>query len=202
MDLAALRQVCDSIPNWWMITTGDLERLAKAQLGLRANRWLRSGAERAIVAKNKYGAVAATLDKELTVLAKDSQRIGALGHIDSALKAVAWYHVRFENIHPLHDGNGRVGRVIMTGQLYQACQLPPALFEQHLTAHQMDYRLAFDAASSEETFRQLLLLLSRIVQIQVTSTALPPDISFEPLHRSLGNPAAPQARGQPFRKFR
>ena len=36
---------------------------------------------------------------------------------DDILRTLAFAHVRFERIHPFRDGNGRLGRVLLDGQL-------------------------------------------------------------------------------------
>lgn len=45
------------------------------------------------------------------------------------VKNCAMVHSRFEQIHPFSDGNGRVGRLLMTAMLLQA-NLPPAIIDQ------------------------------------------------------------------------
>lgn len=193
MDPAALRRVCESIPNWWALNASDLERLAEPVLGRRHGGWVRRGAERVIVAKSKYGAAAAMLPEELAALGRDAQRLRGSRGFSGAVKACAYFHVRFENVHPLSDGNGRVGRIIMTGQLYQSFQVSPALLEQLLVVRQLDYRRAFAAATSEETCRQLTILLGEIVQVKITDPMLPPEFSLEPLPKS---PDAPNAHAK------
>lgn len=46
------------------------------------------------------------------------------------VKACAIVHSRFEQIHPFSDGNGRVGRLLMTAMLLQA-NLAPAIIDQN-----------------------------------------------------------------------
>ena len=46
------------------------------------------------------------------------------------VKACAAVHSRFEQIHPFSDGNGRVGRLLMTAMLLQA-NLAPAIIDQN-----------------------------------------------------------------------
>lgn len=46
------------------------------------------------------------------------------------IKDCAAVHSRFEQIHPFSDGNGRVGRLLMTAMLLQA-NLPPAVIDQN-----------------------------------------------------------------------
>jgi hypothetical protein len=165
MDLAELRQTCKSIQDWWGISETELDRLSLSLLGARAKgKWLRHGQERAIIAKLKYGAVAQTIPDELAKLSRDVRMILAEKKQHSALLAAAYYHVRFENIHPLHDGNGRVGRTIITGQLYQAYGYPPVVFEQHMKAQFAEYRAAFKAPDSHRAYQKLLVLLSGFVR--------------------------------------
>jgi hypothetical protein len=167
----------------------ELDRLSLVLLGERTTgRWCRQGQERAIIAKLKYGAVAQTLTEELMRLSQDARVILAEGKPHSPLSAAAYYHVRFENIHPLHDRNGRVGRTIMTGQLYQAYGYPPAIFEQHMKARFAEYRAAFKAPDSRRTHQDLLVMLSGFVGITLPVDALDCNYSFEPLFPSPGKP--------------
>lgn len=46
---------------------------------------------------------------------------------ESILKAAAWFHCNFENIHPFADGNGRTGRTLMNYFL-MIHDIPPAIF--------------------------------------------------------------------------
>ncbi len=43
---------------------------------------------------------------------------------DKTLEAIIGFHVRFENIHPFQDGNGRVGRLIMFKECLRAGVVP------------------------------------------------------------------------------
>jgi len=122
------------------------ERLAVAVLGPWKGGWLRRGAERVTIARIKLGAAAAGMVAEVAALNRDTARLRTGGGLGAAVQAAAYYHVRFENIHPLRNGNGRVGRIILTGQMFQSGGISPAVFEQRLTARQLDYRRAFAAA--------------------------------------------------------
>lgn len=55
-------------------------------------------------------------------------REGGLGHLD-IISHVSIIHSRFEKIHPFSDGNGRIGRLIMTAMLLRK-NLPIAIIKQ------------------------------------------------------------------------
>ncbi|HQY04620.1 MAG TPA: Fic family protein [Lacunisphaera sp.] len=189
MDYVKLRQTCESIHDWWGLSLADLDRLSLALLDRRnEGEWIRRGTERAIIAKIKFGAKAQTLPEELAALSRDARLILAGKRADSPLRAAAFYHVRFENIHPLHDGNGRTGRTILAGQLYQAYGYPPAVFEQELKKRAQEYRAVFQAPAAADTYRQLLIQLSQATRVWVSTFDPDPQLSFEPLHRSEGTP--------------
>ena len=59
----------------------------------------------------------------------------------SVPEQVAWFHLRFENIHPFIDGNGRTGRLLMNLQLIRA-GLPP------INVKYTDRRRYYDAFES------------------------------------------------------
>lgn len=52
----------------------------------------------------------------------------ALRH--STLAALAFFHVRFERVHPFLDGNGRVGRTILAAQFEKVFGVLPAFTNQ------------------------------------------------------------------------
>ena len=53
----------------------------------------------------------------------------AAGMVDDILAQSAGFHSTFEQIHPFGDGNGRVGRLLMTAMLLNA-NFPPAIIRQ------------------------------------------------------------------------
>lgn len=59
------------------------------------------------------------------------------GRPRQTVSEIARFHARFELIHPFGDGNGRVGRLVMTLQCLQA-GLPPAIIENARKAEYYD----------------------------------------------------------------
>jgi Fic family protein len=60
------------------------------------------------------------------------------------LKAVSYFHVRFEHIHPFADGNGRVGRTLLNYYLLTHGEPPVIIFSE-------DKRKYYDALASYDT---------------------------------------------------
>ncbi len=62
-----------------------------------------------VTGKNEIGASADEVSEEMSELLSEMVDIPD----EKALIAAAYYHVKFENIHPFADGNGRTGRLTM-----------------------------------------------------------------------------------------
>jgi fido (protein-threonine AMPylation protein) len=61
------------------------------------------------------------IDRELEMLHwQTGQLLSQVRSDRDAIRALAFAHVRFERVHPFRDGNGRVGRVLLDGQLNAA----------------------------------------------------------------------------------
>lgn len=161
--------------------------LARAMVGAREEGWVRKGLHRAIVAKHKFGAEASTLPEELGALSADAAMLRDTTP-QSVVIAGAFYHVRFENIHPLYDGNGRLGRLILTGQIRQSLKFPPVEFERRLLAQRDAYREAFSHRGDTGTFRGMAMLLSRITGVPLDSDSLNLNLQLGPLRQSRGKP--------------
>ena len=104
--------VAFNVPDWWALTPADLERIATVLFGPLPGGWVRRGDNFVRVGKVKYGADARKLDAELSALSIVAKRTLAGGGSENALRAAAFHH-RFQNIHPMCEANGRVGRVLL-----------------------------------------------------------------------------------------
>lgn len=62
-----------------------------------------------VTGRNEVGAPPEEVQEELTALLDELQDLGP----GNALTAAAYFHAKFENIHPFADGNGRTGRLAM-----------------------------------------------------------------------------------------
>lgn len=75
--------------------------------------------------------------EKITVLVSDLERYINLGNHEARVVQCALAHYQFETIHPFHDGNGRVGRLLIILQMIQLHLLsapliyPSVYFERH-----------------------------------------------------------------------
>lgn len=75
------------------------------------------------------------------------------------LKAAAYFHARFEHLHPFADGNGRVGRTLVNYYLMQHDHPPLVFFEHHREGYYAaldTYDVQEDLEPLEEFFRQMV----------------------------------------------
>lgn len=214
-----------AVINPWSVGPADLERLATALLGPLPGGWVRRGDNFIRVGNVKYGADARKLDAELTALSTGTKRILAATLPESALRAAAFYHLRFENIHPLCEANGRIGRVLLAAQLEHALRFPLVETLTGFRDWEADYQRLFATNVPPLMFELLLDLLCRITGIEVPPGAAQLPGQLEPLHpqkhmpkhaarlhpeQALANPslvksfaraARPPGRPNPFCKF-
>ena len=89
-------------------------------------------------------------------LAELIDEVNALGQ-KAPLKAGAYFHARFENIHPFADGNGRVGRTLLNYWLLINDYPPIIIYEEDRRA----YYDALQAYDEQEDLDPLIKFLQR-----------------------------------------
>lgn len=175
----------------------DLEQLAVALLGPRPGGWVRQGGNYAIVARIKFGSQAARIPEELRLLAEAAGKIRQPATPEAHLCAAAFYHLRFENIHPLREGNGRVGRHLLAAQLQEALPVPSDQVLRGLQANLAEYKAVFAAWTPDLSYHNLVKLLARIcgVTLPIKTFELPAPISA--LYPTPGSPLRGPPPGHP-----
>jgi len=196
-DITAAKLQPLAIRDWWNLTLSDLEKIAGVLLGVRSGGWFRQGDQFVVIANLKLGALASKLDAELSALSSDTKRILDLGGADAVMRAAAFYHLRFENIHPLREGNGRVGRAILAVQLNQGYGIRPDEFLRQLHDYENEYKLVFASGQPSVMFELMVDILVMLTgrTLDGGSTKLP--ASILPLHpdrRALVKNAGQQKR--------
>ena len=97
-----------------------------------------------VTGKNEIGAAPEDVAEEMQELFAELRDVPA----DKLLRAAAYYHVKFENIHPFADGNGRTGRITMNYFLVLNGH-PPIII------HQEDRRAYFGALEAWDERQEL-----------------------------------------------
>uniref|UniRef100_UPI003FF0276A Fic family protein n=1 Tax=Candidatus Fimivicinus sp. TaxID=3056640 RepID=UPI003FF0276A len=79
-----------------------------------------------VTGKNEVGASVDDVQKEICELLDELEDVDN----KNALVAAAYFHAKFENIHPFSDGNGRVGRLLMNYILLIHNHPPITIYEE------------------------------------------------------------------------
>ena len=76
---------------------------------------------------------------------------------DEILKTATYFHLRFENIHPFAEGNGRVGRTLLNYYLLTRNHPPLIVYDED----KADYYAALERFDAEEGIAPMLAFLER-----------------------------------------
>mgnify|MGYP003289884268 CR=1 FL=1 len=98
-----------------------------------------------VTGKAEIGASPEDVEEEINELISELQDIPE----EAVLKAAAYFHVKFENIHPFADGNGRTGRLLMN-YLLVINDHPPIII------HEEDKKTYYDALESWDTDQDII----------------------------------------------
>ena len=101
-----------------------------------------------VTGKAEIGASPEEVQEELSELLEELQDFPK----EKALTAAAYFHAKFENIHPFADGNGRVGRLVMN-YLLLLNDHPP------ITIHEEDRKVYYDALEAWDERQELESLI-------------------------------------------
>lgn len=104
-----------------------------------------------VTGKNEIGAAPGDVSEELGELLaemSDSPK-------EKALTAAAYFHAKFENIHPFADGNGRTGRLVMNYFLVMQGH-PPIIIHQE---DRKDYYTALEAWDERQSLEPMVAFL-------------------------------------------
>ena len=104
-----------------------------------------------VTGREEVGAAPEDVADEMGELLSEIQDVPA----QTALTAAAYFHAKFENIHPFADGNGRTGRLAMNYFLVLHDQPPIVIHEEDRKGY-FDALEAWDREQELEPLRQFL----------------------------------------------
>lgn len=100
-----------------------------------------------VTGKGEIGAAPEDVAEEMAELLEELQDIGP----EDVLTAAAYFHAKFENIHPFADGNGRTGRLAMNYLLVLHGHPPIIIHEED----RKDYYAALEMWDSQQELAPL-----------------------------------------------
>lgn len=95
-----------------------------------------------VTGREEIGAAPEDVSEEITELIDEVRTVKT----NDILKVAAYFHLKFENIHPFADGNGRTGRLIMNYLLVLNDHPPVIIYEED----RLDYYYALEAWDKEQ----------------------------------------------------
>lgn len=104
-----------------------------------------------VTGQGEVGAAPEDVEEELSELLEELRNISA----ENALTAAAYFHAKFENIHPFADGNGRIGRLAMNYLLVLHGHPPIIIHEED----RRDYYGALEAWDTQQDLAPLRAFL-------------------------------------------
>lgn len=104
-----------------------------------------------VTGREEVGALPEDVAEEMSELISEMQNISD----DNALTAAAYFHAKFENIHPFADGNGRTGRLLMNYILISHNHPPIIIHEEN----RKDYYRALEAWDSKQELNPMIEFL-------------------------------------------
>ena len=153
------------IVDWFRLSRAELTRLAEQLVPDNTPKCqIRTGHEVLAPGKEVVGVPPSDIAEQLSLTGEEASRIAEGRGEHGLLDAVAYYHLKFEAIHPLTDGNGRVGRYIMARQCspLHGGRLIDIL--EGILENRPFYRSAFLAPISDNERHELLVdILSRLI---------------------------------------
>ena len=105
-----------------------------------------------VTGKDEIGALPEDVHDEINELLEQLREVDN----KNALTAAAYFHVKFENIHPFADGNGRTGRLAMNYFLVLHNHPPITIYEEDRNEY-FSALEAWDKAQSLEPMQKFLI---------------------------------------------
>lgn len=108
-----------------------------------------------VTGRNEIGAAPEDVAEEMNELLEEIQIEMQDIKSENILTAAAYFHAKFENIHPFADGNGRTGRLAMNYLLVLWGHPPITIHEED----RLDYYNALEAWDTEQELKPLVTFL-------------------------------------------